>query len=162
MGFAEQMENDVGFCIDRLICYSDYVPVEEQRTVLAHELGHLLMHTNTRSSDNYPTRTPTERAKAELEARAFADRILCPTAILNFLGVNSAEEIAEICGVDMEMAKRRYVRLCRARRFDKKRRNDNQRGTFLLNGIERLLYENMKDFIEANKKPWKKPEKEEE
>ena len=98
---------------------------------------------------------------SESEARAFADRILCPTAILNFLGVNSAEEIAEICGVDMEMAKRRYVRLCRARHFDKKRRNDNGRGTFLLNGIERLLYENMKDFIEANKKPQKKPENEE-
>ena len=151
MGFGDSMREDVGFCVNRIIFYSENQSEPEIRATIAHELGHVFMHTDCKVSDSYPCPTETVRAMAEEEASLFADRLLCPTAILNFIGVNSAEEIAKLCNVDMETAKRRYVRLCRARAFDKKRRSENKRSTFLLSGMEKMLYENMKDFVEANK-----------
>ena len=151
MGFGDSMKNDIGFCCKKMIFFSEELSECEKRVTIAHELGHVLMHTDCHVKDNYPCKSETVRTMAEEEASLFADRLLCPTAILNFIGVNSAEEIAELCQVDMETAKRRYIRLCRARAFDKKRRSENKRSTFLLSGMEKMLYENMKDFVEANK-----------
>lgn len=155
MGFGDSMREDVGFCVNRVIFYSEEQSEAEIRTTIAHELGHVFMHTDSIVGDRYPCPTPTVRTLAEEEASLFADRLLCPIGILNFMGVDSAEEIERICNVNTETAKRRYIRLCRARAFDKKRRNENKRSTFLLSGLEKMLFDNMRDFVEKNKKSTK-------
>ena len=99
---------------------------------------------------------PCRSDSTEAEANAFAARLLCPLCVLQFLNVSSAKEISEFCNVGYTAAKVRFERLCQIRRRSSKRNKEKGHGTFLIEGYERLVLENFKEYIENNKLPDKR------
>lgn len=80
------------------------------REVLAHELGHFVMH----QAIGMPFHQQSDAASAltvmedsEWQANTFADLILAPLHIVK--GIRKLEEIAQRCGISQETAFRRWV-----------------------------------------------------
>jgi Zn-dependent peptidase ImmA (M78 family) len=144
------IENDA-IAVDSIIFYDNTKPIERCRFSIAHELGHLFLHTNRKVP--YFNREPfTSLDDIEREADLFAARLLAPLAVLQMIGVNSASEISKICGISYTAAKIRYNRLCEIRKRNKERRINKNHGTFFLSRDERKLCENFADFIRENKR----------
>ena len=81
-----------------------------RRFTIAHELGHCVLgHLGHGSPNKYEER----------EANRFAAEFLAPTAVLNCCGVNSAGEIASLCGISQSAAEIVFAELSLKRRSER-------------------------------------------
>lgn len=80
------------------ILYNDGVSDERKRFTIAHELGHIIMRHSGFPED-------------ESSANVFASRLLMPACVLYECGVQTEEEIMQMCGVSYTAAKYRLERL---------------------------------------------------
>ena len=150
---ANTVENDA-FSLNSVIFYDDTKPRERQRFSIAHEIGHIFLHSKTSGKATVYNREPSPNDNPiENEANVFASRLLAPLSVLQFLNLNSIKEIAEVCDISFSAAKLRFSRLCEIRRRNSERRKEKNHGTFLISKLERELVGNFKEFIEENKKP---------
>ncbi|NBI79366.1 ImmA/IrrE family metallo-endopeptidase [Anaerotruncus colihominis] len=81
-----------------VICYNDSAPQNEIRWTVIHEIGHISLH---HVSPGCPVlaRHGAGNRLYELEAECFALRVLCPAPVLRECGVDTPEEIANMCGI---------------------------------------------------------------
>ena len=130
------LEND-GFTVENIIFYNDKCIVPRQRFTVAHELGHILLHT-----ESVYNREPSANDNPiEHEANVFASRLLAPACVLKGLGVTTAEQIARFCDISITAAQYRLERLNLL----------YKRNKFLISPLERQVYEQFKTYIAANK-----------
>ena len=153
LGLDESIEDNDAFSINSMIFYDDTKPRERQRFSIAHELGHIFLHSESSGKATVYNREPSPNDNPlETEANIFASRLLAPLCVLQFLNLNSIKEISELCVISFSAAKLRFARLCEIRRRNSERRKSKNHGTFLISKLERELVENFKDFIEKNKR----------
>ncbi len=145
-------ENDA-FSIRGVIFYDSTKPESRIRFSIAHELGHIFLHYGKESerASVYNREAVPVDDPIETEANIFASRLLAPLCILQFLNLNSANEISETCGIGYTAANLRYGRLCEIRQRNAERKRSKNHGTFLLSRLERRVVENFKEYIEKNK-----------
>ena len=115
-------------------------PASRIRFTIAHEIGHILLgHLGTCHLVNRePSGTDTP---VEHEANVFASRLLAPACVLWGCGAQSAEEIAELCGISQQSARIRAERMAVLRK----------RNQFLVSPLERELYEKFLPFIREHR-----------
>ena len=133
-------KNDA-FTVNGIIFYDDTTPKCRQRFSIAHEIGHIVLHGSGGVSVHNREMSPADDPK-ELEANIFASRLLAPICVLHFMGVNSPEEIAELCDISITAARSRFERLCLLR----------QRKKFLISPLERKVYRRFRSYIKKNKR----------
>lgn len=121
-----------------VILYDERKPPQRAKFTVAHELGHIILghvgpgYVTTMNREPQPGDAPEERA-----ANQFAARLLAPACVLWGLGVQSAEEIMELCRISRaaaEFCAQRLVELCR-------------RDRFLASPLEREVYRQFRPFI---------------
>ena len=123
--------------------YDDTRPQDERRYALAHEFGHFFLGHPELYQKYKPIPTEDGKpSKSEMQADDFAIRLLCPASVIWGLNLRTAEEIAEVCNVPLEIAKKRCKRMALLYKRD----------AFLTSPLEREVYENFKPFIEEKKK----------
>lgn len=114
---------------------------ERRRFTLAHELGHIMLGhmglVGLVNREPSPEDDPLEQA-----ANVFASRLLAPACVLWGCGVQSAGEIAQMCGISQAAAQFRWERLQILYRRNK----------FLLSPLERQLYAQFRPYIEAHRR----------
>lgn len=153
LGLASHTVGNDAFCICNVIFYDDTTTSGRQRFSIAHELGHILLHSKHSREASVYNREPTAHDNPiEHEANVFASRLLAPLAVLHYLNVNSAKEIAELCEISMIAAEIRYERLCKIRKRNSDFINAGKSGTFEMSRLEQKVIKNFKSFIEENKK----------
>ena len=133
-------EKNDAFTVKGFIFYDDSTPPSRQRFSIAHEIGHRVLHGEDGITVYNREMSPNDDPK-EREANIFASRLLAPMCVLHFMGVNSPEEIAELCNISITAARYRYERLCLLR----------QRNKFLISPLERKVYKRFKTYIKKNK-----------
>ena len=123
-----------------LILVSRGKPVPRQRFTAAHELGHILLgHVGEGRPAHrgaLPAGNPMER-----EANVSASRLLAPACVLWGCGVESVEDIMELCGISRQAAEFRRQRLQELR----------GRERFLSSPLERRVYEQFEEFIKGHR-----------
>ena len=138
------------FSIGRFIAYDDRCAVARQRFSIAHELGHIFLH-----STKLPTvynREPTPNDDPiEAEANVFASRLLAPLCVLHQLNVRSSEEIAERCNISMAAAQIRFERLTAIRQRDERFQQTTGLGCFMLSPLESQVLDQFDGFIEMHR-----------
>lgn len=132
---------------ERWILFNADMPITRRRFTAAHELGHLLMHQNKECI----SQGDISASLAEWQANRFAADLLAPACVLWGMGVTNASEIASICAISCKAAQLRMKRLEQLRKRDQFRRQETGKGVFLLSPLERRVYEQFQDFIEANR-----------
>lgn len=147
-------EGNDAFSISDMIFYDDTKPSQRQRFSIAHELGHIFLHSEKSGKATVYNREPAPTDDpVETEANIFASRLLAPLCVIQFLNLNSAKEIAEYCDISYTAAKLRFSRLCEIRKRNSEKRKEKKHGTFLLSRLERQVIANFAEYIEKNKKP---------
>lgn len=122
------------------IVYDDSMPCTAIRYTLAHELGHIFLGHPLSKKKYMSMGNGIYKAEcSERQADYFAERLLCPACVLWALELESAEQIAELCQVELSVAERRYKRLEELRK----------KGKFLTHPLERELLENFIPYIES-------------
>lgn len=133
-GFSLMIGERAGIAVSRRCS------VERQRFTCAHELGHILLgHVGTAGLVNRepdPGDNPIERA-----ANVFASRLLAPACVLWALDARTPEQIAELCRISLQAA------TFRAQRMELLWKRDR----FLTSPLERQVYEQFRDFIQAHR-----------
>ena len=154
LDLEEHIKDNDAFSINNIIFYDDSKPSQRQRFSIAHELGHIFLHSETSGKATVYNREPAPTDNPiETEANIFASRLLAPLCVIQFLNLNSAKEIAEYCDISYTAAKLRFSRLCEIRKRNSERLKEKKHGTFLLSKLERQVIANFAEFIEKNKKP---------
>ena len=122
-----------------VICYNDSAPQNEIRWTVTHEIAHISLH---HVSPGCPVlaRHGAGNRLYELEAECFALRALCPAPVLRECGVDTPEEIANMCGIP---GRQSGAALAYVRDF-----SADSKTAPLLSGIMRQF----SGFIESNKK----------
>ena len=123
------------------IIYNDEAPVEVSRFTIAHELGHILLSHETKSVEYSHLRQIAPKPISEQQADKFAIRLLCPICVFFGLGLQSAEEIAYFCKVDINVAAKRAERMKKLYQRDK----------FFTSPLEKEIYENFRPFLEEQR-----------
>ncbi len=121
------------------IIYDDQAPTESIRYSISHELGHIFLGHETAKIKYSNSRTFKQTAAAEKQADSFAVRLLCPACIIWALGLDSPEEIAELCRVDLSVAKSRHERMKLLK----------GRNKFLTDPSEKELFERFRNYIDT-------------
>ena len=127
---------------DWVIVYDDTQPVTVCRFTLAHELGHVFLGHDLKYAKYAGVKEFVGKGKSERQADAFAVRLLCPACILHDLGLTTAEEIAAACRVPLDVAARRADRM----------RELNKRNKFLINPLEKEVYNNFLTYLSDHQK----------
>lgn len=152
-GLEEHIVDNDAFSIRSIIFYDDTKSLQRQRFSIAHEMGHIFLHTNNAYKATVYNREPSPTDNPiETEANIFASRLLAPLCVIQFLNLNSAKDISEYCDISYTAAKNRFDRLCEIRKRSSIRCKEKNHGTFLLSKLERQVMENFKEYIEINKK----------
>jgi len=130
-------DNDIWYLV-----YDDEATLGRRRVAIAHEMGHIFlgheMFLDLRST--FSSRKP----QSEIQADAFASRLLAPSCILWSLDLHTAEEIAEVCSISIAEAKKRAERMVILYERDK----------FLTSSLEIAVFEQFEGFIIDNR--WKR------
>ena len=129
------------------IFYNQEGSMGRQRFAIPHELGHILMHTESKYNREPSPNDPF----IEQEANIFASRLLAPACVLWGLGVTTAEEICQICDISLSSAKFRMQRLNALYKRKQIFIKERGRSCFLLSPLEKKVYEQFSDYIETNK-----------
>lgn len=123
-----------------LIFVSKNKPIPRQRFTAAHELGHILLghvgEGHLVNREPAPGDNPLER-----EANVFASRLLAPACVLWGCGVQSPEDIMELCGISQQAAEFRWQRIQAL--MERKR--------FLSSPLERDVYAQFADYIAGHR-----------
>lgn len=122
-----------------LTVYDDSRPTVEARVTLAHEIGHILLGHDLKHVQYADAKEFDKKPKSEQQAEMFAARLLCPACLLWKLDLHTPEEIAEYCRVSPEMAKERSKRM----------KVLYERNMFLTSDIEKEVYANFEDYLNA-------------
>lgn len=128
------------FCILLNPAYS--IPV--RRFTTAHELGHIYLKHPMQGGKygrTFGIQKTATQDPIEYQAERFAIGILAPACVLYGLGVHTAEDIAQICGISLSAARIRAERLAVL----------YQRKNFFASPLEKKVYEAFEDFIKANR-----------
>lgn len=146
-GLEEICSQSDGITFMGSIFYNQECNIGRQRFAIAHELGHVLMHTESKYN-NEPSPNDTF---IEQEANIFASRLLAPACVLCGIGITTAEEICQICDISLSSAKFRMQRLNAL--YERKEIFIKERGQncFLMSPLEKKVYEQFFDYIKANK-----------
>lgn len=153
LNLEEHVVDNDAFSIRSVIFYDETKTKQRQRFSVAHELGHIFLHTNTAARATVYNREPSPNDDpVETEANIFASRLLAPLCVLQFLNLNSAKEISEYCDISYTAAKNRFARLCEIRKRNSIKLKEKNHGTFLLSKLERQVLENFKEYIDKHKK----------
>ncbi len=150
LGLEEHTEENDAFSFARVIFYDDRTSPERQRFSIAHELGHIILHSPDGATALNREVSPSDNP-IESEANVFASRLLAPLCVLHFLGVSSAEEISRLCAISAPASEIRYRRLCEIRERDAQMIRTRGYGCFLLSPLERKVYCNFKSYIKRQK-----------
>ncbi len=146
-GLTEICSQSDGIAFKGCVFYNQECSIGRQRFTVAHELGHILLHTpSIYNREPSPKDNPIEQ-----EANVFASRILAPACVLWGLGVTSADEISQLCDISLASAKFRLERLNAL--YEREREFIKQRGKscFLMSPTERLVYKQFHNYINKNK-----------
>ena len=109
------------------------MPVPQKRYTIIHEIGHIVLgHTDSDDRSDID----------EYAAERFAIGVLAPACVLWGLGVQTAEEIADLCNISITSAKIR----------EKRMQELYARNKFLTSPLERQVFEQFSDFINKNKR----------
>lgn len=143
LGLREHTIGNDAFSLRRIIFYDDTNPRQRQRFSIAHELGHILLH-SPKSATVYNREPSPNDDPIEHEANVFSSRLLAPLCVLHYMGVQSAEDIAKVCDISITAARIRFERLqlIRAR--------DQRIGCFLLSRHEQRVYRRFQKYINAS------------
>ena len=134
---SRQCNDNDGFSFRNVIFYNQNCTVDRQRFTVAHELGHIVMHTEgLYNREPSPNDNPIEH-----EANVFASRLLAPACVLWGLGVTTPEQISEICGISLTAAEFRMERMDVL----------YKRNKFLISPLERQIYKQFLPYINKNK-----------
>ena len=128
------------FCI--LLNPADSIPVRRYTT--AHELGHIYLKHPMQGGKygrTFGIQKTATQDPIEYQAERFAINILAPACVLYGLGLHTAEDIAQICGISLSAARIRAERLAVL----------YQRKSFFASPLERKVFELFEDFIKANR-----------
>ena len=147
----EHMVDNDAFSISRVIFYNDQNMIARQRFSIAHEMGHIFLHSSEEATVYNREPSPNDNPM-EAEANVFASRLLAPLCVLHYLNVRSPEEIAEICNISMTAAQIRFNRLSEIRERDKAFRATKGHGCFLISPHERAVYKRFAPFIKNHRK----------
>lgn len=145
----EHTAGNDAFCLGRTIFYDDTKPRTRQRFSVAHEIGHIILHSTVKATVFNREISPNDNPQ-EAEANVFASRLLAPLCILHYMNISSAEEVANLCDISMIAAEIRFKRLCEIRKRDREMSNAKGKGCFLLSPLERKVFWNFKKYIEKN------------
>lgn len=140
LGLEGHMLGNDAFSLRRSIFFDDRKPPRRQRFSIAHEIGHILLH-SPKSATVYNREPSPNDDPLEAEANVFASRLLAPLCVLHYMGVQSAEEIADACDISITAARIRFERLQLIRERDKRI------GCFLLSRNERKVYRQFQKYI---------------
>ena len=147
----ENMTENDAFSLRRVIFYNNESIVARQRFSIAHEMGHIFLH-STREATVY-NREPTPNDNPlESEANIFASRLLAPLCVLHYLNVQTPEEIVELCNISITAARIRFDRLNEIRKRDEEFRRRTGRGCFLLSPAERAVFQQFYEFIRTHQR----------
>lgn len=107
------LEEAVGDSFSKVAGRSKYIFVSnvkssnEVRFDIACEMGHYLLghkiHGKPKISNKF--------SRSDYEAYIFARDLLMPAAVLYGMGIHSAEKISSLCGVSLELAEKRALRM---------------------------------------------------
>lgn len=122
-----------------VIFFNPACSVGRQRFTVAHELGHLALRHVGRHRLVCREPAPFDNS-IEREANMFAARLLAPACVLWGLGIETAQELAQVCGISLQAAGFRMERL----------RLLLRRGRFLSSPLERQVYARFYPFIRAH------------
>ena len=122
------------------IIYEDNTPVEHARFTIAHELGHIFLGHQLQYVKYSHAQAVASVAVAEKQADQFAIRLLCPACVLWSLNINSAEQLSEVCKVDISVAHKRMKRL----------KALYVRNNFLTSHLEKEVYKNFDEYIRTH------------
>lgn len=139
-------QND-GITFMGTIFYNNECSIGRQRFTIAHELGHILMHTKSEYNREPSVNDPF----IEQEANIFASRLLAPACVLWGIGVTTAEEISKICDISPVAAKFRMQRLSALYEREKKFLKERNKSCFLMSDLEKKVYEQFSDYIRIHK-----------
>lgn len=132
----------VAFLDDRYHIVIDMtVSIERQRYTIAHEIGHIALEHTLHEAILMREKFLTFTNSQEYEAERFAMNLLAPACVLWGLDIHKAEDIAKICNISKQSAKKRADRM----------RTLYKRNMFLSSDLEKQVYQQFKKFIEENK-----------
>ena len=140
LGLEEHTVGNDAFSLRGIIFYDDRTSIGRQRFSIAHEIGHILLHSPKGATVYNREPTPNDDP-LEAEANVFASRLLTPLCVLHYMNVQSAPEIAELCNISLTAANIRFERLQLIRERDK------QVGCFLTSPYERRVYRRFQRYI---------------
>lgn len=112
--------------------------IQAMRYTTAHEFAHIFLG-HTMKNGRYG-RTFADSPE-EYQAERFAIDILAPACVLWGLNLHSEKDIAKICNISNQSAKKRADRM----------RTLYKRNKFLSSDLEKQVYQQFKKFIEENK-----------
>ena len=119
-----------------VIVYDDSLPIANARFTVAHELGHIFLGHDQIYLRYAQTRKP-EKALSEKQANQFAIRLLCPACVLSALDLHTAQEIADVCRVPLNVAEQRAKRM----------KTLYERQKFLTDPLEERVYRQFEPYI---------------
>lgn len=132
----------VAFLDDRYHIVIDMtVSLERQRYTIAHEVGHIALEHTLHEAILMREKFLTFTDSQEYEAERFAMNLLAPACVLWGLDIHKAEDIAKICNISKQSAKKRADRM----------KTLYKRNRFLSSDLEKQVYQQFKKFIEENK-----------
>ena len=125
-----------------IVIYNDKNPVPVSRFAIAHELGHFFLGHDLTHSRYECAQKFGSKPKAEEQADAFAMRLLAPACVIKELDLYTAEEIAQYCGIPLDMAKTRANRM----------KILYKRDMFFTDPLEAEVYESFRAYVNKVKR----------
>jgi Zn-dependent peptidase ImmA (M78 family) len=119
------------------IVYDGMQTMEACRFTIAHELGHIFLGHGLKMGEADEAPREEIGKQHEREADHFAVRLLCPACMLWALDLHTAEEIAAVCRVPLEVAKKRAARMTTL----------YKRGQFLHSSLERDVFRRFEGYL---------------
>lgn len=118
------------------IVYDDTAIRQRCRFTIAHEMGHIFLGHKIKR-EQHTQSFDSSKPIAEKEADIFASRLLAPACVIWALKLKSSAEIAKLCDISITAAEIRADRM----------KILYERSQFLLNPLERKVYDNFENFI---------------
>ena len=147
VGLEEVCSKSDGIAFMGAIFYNQKCSIGRQRFTIAHELGHILMH----SESSYNCPLSSDNTFLEQEANVFAAGILAPACVLWGIGVTNEKQICQKCEISLIAARFRMQRLRTLYEREKRFIKEKGKSCFLLSALEKKVYDQFSDYIKANK-----------
>ena len=130
-----------------IVLFDDALPVEMRRWLIACGIGCFAL--GFAEAEKCNERTVLQlTAEEQKQVGIFAGRLLAPLSVLWGMGVQSAEEIAQVCRIPKATAEKRFARLLEMEERNLERGMQTGQGTMFLSGYERSAYRKFSRFTE--------------